>query len=359
MKNARCLAKIFLAIGLLTLIVLRPAVACIGNNHARPADVVSDDVSKLFEEKNYTKLDEMARQYEKKRVLTSDSNSALMAFYRGIAKGLSSCAKKKNTDEDWRAHQQSILDWMQSSPNSTAAKLALAFFTIDYGWHARGSGYASTVDDDAMALFKSRVAAARGQLERLAASCKNNPAWYAGMLDVALAQGWTYKEFNTIYQQAVKLDPYYLKFHYTNAHFYSAVWYGSKEQLNIEIEKSVALTKKRLGQSMYADLHWTYESPDMFENGDVDWARMKIGFDDMLRIYPDDLTRNNYGKFACMAKDAKSIKQQLDQLGTRVDPKKWDGKEFFSYCQALAKNSETGKATECFKRADTGEVFCE
>lgn len=348
-----------MVIGLLTLIVLRPAVAsCIGNNHVRPADVVSDDVSKLFDEKNFNKLDEMARNYEKERVLTFDGNSALMAFYRGIAKGFSTCAQNKTTEEEWRAHQQSIIDWMQSSPNSTAAKLALVFFTIDYGWRARGNGFASTVDDNAMALFKSRVAAARGQLAKLAGSCKRNPAWYAGMLEVALAQGWTYKEFNTIYRQAVKLDPYYLTIYYSSAAFYSKQWYGSKNQLKMEIEKSVTLTKERLGQSMYARLHWTHESLDMFEKGDVDWARMKIGFDDMLRIYPDDRTRNNYGKFACMVKDAKSVKKQLDQLGERVDPKSWGGKEFFSYCKALVRSSESGKPMKCYRRKDTGEEFC-
>lgn len=347
-------------IWLLTLIVLRPAVAsCIGNNHVRPADVVSDDVNKLFDEKNYNKLDEMARQYEKERAMTFDGNSALMAFYRGISQTFSNCAKDQKTEEEWRAHQQAILNWMQSSPNSTAAKLALAFFTVDYGWHARGSGYASTVDANAMALFARRVAAARGQFEKLAGLCKKNPAWYAGMLEVALAQGWTYQEFNAIYQQAVKLDPYYLTVHYTSANFYSEQWYGSKEQLKNEIEKSVALTKKRLGQSMYARLHWTHQSSDMFKKGDVDWTRMKTGFDDALGIYPDDWTRNNYGMFACMAKDAKSVKKQLDQLGARVNPKTWGEEDFFAYCQAFAKNSESGKPTQCFKRGDTGKVFCD
>lgn len=351
----------FSTVVLLLLFYVTPASAsCVTNNHVRPADVVSDDVNKLFEEKNYKKLDELAFQYEKEKTLTFDSNSALMAFYRGIAQSFSNCSPVNKTEDEWLAHQKSISDWIKSSPNSTAAKLALALFTIDYGWHGRGNGYASTVNDKAMSLFKSRMSLARDQLDQLADLCKKNPAWYSGMLDLALAQGREPDEFDALYKKAVQLDPYYLNFHYASASFHSKFWYGTDNKMRNSIEKSVELTKNRLGQSMYARLHWTQsKSPEMFKTGGVNWTRMKTGFDDALKIYPDNRTRNSYAMFACMADDAKNLKKQLDLLGDRVNQQIWTDKNFYLYCKAIAKNSESGKETQCFRREDTGEVFCQ
>lgn len=352
---------LFSIVALIILFHSRTAQAsCISNNHVRPADIVADEVNKIFEEKNYKKLDELARQYERERRSTFDSQSSLMAFYNGIAYGFNSCAKTKKSEDEWAAHRQALIAWMDASPNSTAAKLALALFSIDYGWHGRGSGYASTVDEKSWAVFKERISSAKSQLDELAAACNRNPAWYAGMLYVALAQGWTPDAFEALYQKAVQIDPYYISIHYTSSEFYSERWYGSNEQQQAAIERAVKLTRKRLGEAMYARLHWTFSSSNsMFTDGNVSWKRMKEGFEDSLRIYPDDRTRNNYAKFACAADDTETLKEQLTKLGNRVEEGAWGSKYFYTYCKTLVKLAGTGKRPQCFQRADTGEVFCE
>jgi hypothetical protein len=324
----------------------------------RPTDVVADGFKKLLDEKSYQELDASFDKYLKEETATADGISALAGFYKGISQSFDVCAHPKRPDGEWLAHRDALLAWSHSSPKSIAAKFALALFAIDYGWYGRGDGYASKVDDTSQQLFKDRMADAKHQLDELAGIGKNIPTWYSGMLEVGTALGWKPEKINDLYEKAIRLDPYYVDIHFAVAEYYSAKWHGSQEQMLTAIERSANLTQQRLGQSLYARLHTTQSSSAaMFETGGVSWERMKTGFNDYLRIYPDDRTRNKFAIYSCMANDAKSTKQQLELLGPHVDPQMWES-EHYAYCVALAKNSESGKKPQCFRSVRTGEVVC-
>lgn len=120
-------SKVVSACALLMIFFAQPALAnCVVNRRERPVDVVTDDVSTLFAEKNYLRLNALAHQYEAERTATVDGNSGLMAFYRGIAQSFSGCGKSNKTEEQWIAHRDAISAWIASSPHSTAPKLARA-----------------------------------------------------------------------------------------------------------------------------------------------------------------------------------------------------------------------------------------
>ncbi|MDQ1920352.1 DUF4034 domain-containing protein [Massilia pseudoviolaceinigra] len=339
---------------------INTASACTKNNHIRPAEIVSDEVHKLMKEKNYKKLDELYTKYSKKMAKTPDGVSALSPFFSGIAQTFNvACTNPKRSDEEWLAHQASLSAWLESSPTSMGAKLALAFFAADYAWYARGSGYSSTVSDASQKIFEQRMASAKRQLDKLAGPGKNNPAWYEGMLTVGLAQGWAPAKFDAMYNKAAKVDPYYLDIHYTNIAFHDAKWYGSDQEVLSAINRAAQLTKARLGDTMYTRLHWTIaQSPDMFETGGANWTRMKAGFEDYLRLYSDTRTRNNYALYACMAEDKPTLREQLALLGNDLDPKKWSNDYQYAYCTAYAKLSGLDQKPACFTRADTGAYFC-
>ncbi len=322
---------------------------------------IADDVNELLSKKNFKELEALARKYEKEKTLSLSGKSALMQFHRGISKLFSGCDATVSTEAEWEEHNKLIEGWITSSPDSINAKLARAFSAIDYAWYARGHGYASTVSDDSLSLFKSRLSLARSQFDALARTAKNNPAWYAGMLDLGLAQGSPAKEFDAWYRKAVELAPYYTSVYSTNVSFHSASWYGDEEEVREAIEDSVKMTKKKLGQSLYARLHSSFsDSQDMFVNGKVDWGRMKVGFEDAVKLDPSDDIRARYARFACVAQDAVSVKKQLDLLGDRAS----FGKSEYSqnaliYCKALARNIDTGKKPVCFKSADNQGIYCD
>lgn len=321
-----------------------PATACTVNNHVRPADNAADMVHQLIEQKNYKKLDELYDKYLRERTETPDRITALSTFFKGISQPFNHCAKSGKTDEEWGAHKSSLVAWIESAPRSNAAKLALAHHTINEGWRARGNGPASTVSEASQKSFQRHIASAKSQFDALAEIGGNNPAWYEGMLNIGLAQGWSSETVDALYANAAKVDPYYIDIHYAYTNFNTPQWHGSGERLRKSIDRSTELTRQRLGQTMYARLHWSHhQSTDLFKTGGVSWEKMKTGFNDYLEIYSDDKTRNTYAVFACYAEDTKLLKQQLALLGDRVDPEKYGTQKQYAYCKALAANGESGK----------------
>ncbi|MFB9240251.1 DUF4034 domain-containing protein [Massilia antarctica] len=339
---------------------MHSAYGCSPNKRARPTNVVVDEVQALFEKKDYQKLDALYASYLKEKSMTSDSVSKLEAFFDGIAESFNTCSSTPVTEDTARTQEAALRAWNKASPRSPAPKLALAFFTTKYAWFARGTGYASTVSPDQWKLLKLRMASAKAQLDALAPTNKTNPAWYAAMLEVGVAQGATAQKFDALYEKGVAIDPYYMNLHFLASDYHSERWHGSKEEFNVAVERAVELTRERLGQTMYTRLHWSRsQSPDMFSSGDVSWARMKIGFEDILTTFDEKLTRNYLGTFACTANDASYLKKQLDVLGADVDPALWGSKRKYGYCMALAKHSGTSTLPRCFEFKNSGDVECD
>jgi hypothetical protein len=337
-----------------------PALACQPVGHVRPGRGVRDEVHALFVAKDYGSLDRLARRYEREGTGTFDGRSALEVFYQGIEDGFTGCASGRKADADWEEHEHALQAWIDASKDPVPARLALARFTVDYAWQARGSGYASTVGDRAMALFRERLALARSRFEALATLCEDNAAWYDGMLTIAKAQHMDTAAFESLYRKAVRADPYFENVHFQHADYFRPQWYGSPKQFRGAIEQAVKATSPRLGTAMYAKLHWSLsESDTMFTDGSVDWKRMKGGFEDALRTYPSVWVRSNYARLACEAKDSATLRVQMDNLGDQVRKDAWDNPDYFIYCQAMAKLDGTGREPQCFKREDNGQVFCE
>ncbi|MDQ1811908.1 DUF4034 domain-containing protein [Massilia sp. CCM 9210] len=333
---------------------------CSATKRTRPTNVVVDEVQAIFEKKDYKKLDALYASYLEEKSMTADSISTLQAFFEGIEQSFDTCGSAPVTEDTARAQEASLRAWRKASPRSPAPKLALAFFTAKHAWFARGTGYGGTVSPAQWQLFKRRMASARAQLDALAPTNKTNPAWYAAMLNVGLAQGETAQKFDALYEKGVALAPYYMDLHYEAARYHSERWHGSREEFNDVVERAVQLTEERLGQTMYTRMHWTHsQSRNMFMSGDVHWPRMKTGFEDILTTFDEKRTRNYLGTFACIAEDASYLKKQLDVLGAGVDPAFWGSKRNYAYCMALAQHSDTGRLPVCVENIESGDVKCD
>ncbi len=335
------------------------AAACADAKRARDSDVLADTVQKLFNEKKYKQLDALAEKYEKEKTATLDRVSALSAFYHGIEQDFTACSDKKMTDSDWEAHGAALIAWQDHAPRSRAAQLAIADHMSSMAWRVRGSGFASGVGKDNMARFKAMIATSRERLEQIESVNKNNPAWYSAMMPIALAQGWPPAAFEALFEKAAKLDPYYLDIHYQHAQFYDEHWYGNTELLRRAIERSTVLTHKKLGQIMYARLYAAHHiSDDDYKRGAVDWKKMKAGYEQYIKLHPENALHNGFAYRACMAGDLKTAKEQLDIIGDKLVAEAWKSPVNLSYCVAAVKNMGTGKKTECFERADDKTTFC-
>ena len=305
----------------------------------RPVDAVIKETGELLRSGKFGELDKRAEKYRTKNVLTSDGQPKLVGFYGGVVEPVDGCKSLEGREARWRDHQQHLLNWAVHSPSAEAPKLALAGYEAAFGWCAWGGGYASTVTAENWEIFQRKIANSRALLEKLAPTARRNPEWYTHMLHVGLSQGWDADEFNSLFNEAAARFPSYYSLYFQAANYYSAIWYGSQEQFKAFVEATVAATEPRLGQTMYARLHWAQWEPDMFQNGKTDWTRMKVAFERLIKDFPDSWNRNNFAKFACMAGDKKTLSEQLDLIGKSVVPTAWDGKSFFQDCKKFASNA--------------------
>jgi hypothetical protein len=78
----------------------------------------------------------------------------------------------------------------------------------------------------------------------------------------------------------------------------------------------------------------------LFELTPADWKKMKAGFDDIVKRYPDDWNYNHYAWFACVARDAATTKQAFEKVGDRLDTSLWSNRQWLNRCRSLARDGE-------------------
>jgi len=309
------------------------AFACTGADHARPLNVIADQASELLHKRQFKTLDKLAAEFRDKNSLASDGQPRLMGFYSGLAKSDANCRTPNHTEAQWEEHKTLLTEWARVSAQPTVPRLALAELETSYAWRARGSGYANTVTEEGWVLFRKRLANSRAMLENMPPEARNDPDWYSAMLTVALGQGWKPEQFDQLYRQAVGKYPYYFAYYFTKGQFYSAKWHGSQDEFKDFVNESVKATEQKLGQTMYARLNWSAYSNTMFQDGQTDWSRMKHGFDKMLADFPDPWNRNNFAKFACIAGDKKTLREQLELIGDHVASAAWIDISYYHSCR--------------------------
>jgi hypothetical protein len=306
----------------------------------RPINSFAAKTADLLRSGDFQGLETLAANLRAKSLLLSDGQPALSGFYAGVSKCVEmGCGDERMAPEDWQAHQELLARWALKFPDSITAKTATAMYWKEYGWFARGVGYANTVSQDQWATFKSRVEKARTLFEAIRTRKDRDAAWYDGMLSVALAQGWPDTAFDEIYEEGIGRFPGYLPLYFAKAAQVSPRWGGSQSAYSRYVDSVVKATSKDMGETMYARLNWSSWSPSMFVDGQADWPRMKRGFDRLTRDYPDPWNINAYAKFSCLAGDVLTLKQLLAKIGQTPILDQWGSMGFYSQCVAFSRQS--------------------
>lgn len=292
-------------------------------DHPRPFQRVSDEYLALLMKGAYDDLERASSNARKNASTISDGQPTLAALYGGVSGCVLSGCVNRLTDELWKVREQKLEEWRKRYPDSVTAKVALASFPLQYGWFARGSGYSSTVSEKGYALFSERLEKARRELEALDATAKHDPGWFVAMLDVAHLEGWPKPRFDALYEEAAREHPIYLQIHFVGATHYSPRWHGSWPEQRRFVERAVEITRGQLGETLYARLNWGPSTNQMFREGQVDWPRMKAGFERMIRDYPDPWNTNNYARFACMAQDWPTVSKLVAMIDKKPVAEAW------------------------------------
>jgi hypothetical protein len=236
--------------------------------------------------------------------------------------------------------------WVKDFPNSSLAAVVQSQFLIEHGYVFRGFGNASRVSAEDMKVFDDYVQRAYVALNTKRAVGKADPGWYYQMLRIARLQGWTPDRFTELLKQALEAAPYYYDIYFEAAEFLLPRWGGSVETLESFADFSVKNTQSNEGFSLYARIYWNlsgYYGNNLFQATRVDWKKMRAGFDDVVKRYPDSWNLNSFALFACQAGDRSTTKSLLARIDSNVEPTVWESRQLFNRCRLWANETSGGK----------------
>jgi hypothetical protein len=283
-------------------------------------DSIQATVRTAFVAKRFVAINDLAGQMRQQRSRLADGRWEL-PFVTG-AVGWNLHPRDKAA---WQARLAQIDDWIASTPRDSTPYLAKATVLVAYAWDARGGGWANTVDENDWRLFKERLVAAQQVLESSSAISKASPVWYETMQAVALGLSWPEPAYTSLFNEAVQREPTYYFFYFNAAQYFLPRWQGTPRDLAKFVDGAVNRTQTKEGQTLYARIYWSLLwafKNQTFSPDRAKWPRMRQGFQDILRSYPDNWNANAFAFYACMAEDWPTY-LQATKLMTHPEPRMW------------------------------------
>ena len=278
----------------------------------------------LFQAEDYTTLDRVAAEWSQGKEHFQDGIWKMARFYAAVpGKGMPFPELFKRLDI-----------WAAAFPDSLTPRLLHANAMVNYAWEARGSGVASTVTEEGWKLFRERLATARMELAALNSRRTECPEWYVIMQTIALGQGWSRKEYEALFEEAIRTEPEYLIFYEQKINFLQPKWYGKEGEALEFVNSLPERFPDGVGQELYARLAWSgLEDANAklrdtggryFPDMGMKWEPMKAGFERILARYPKSYRmRNVYAIFAGKASDWETCNRLLLEIGDQFDMDLW------------------------------------
>ena len=276
------------------------AVHAAETTQARIADIRAL-VQPAFVEKRYGAIDALAAGMTRDRTRLADGRWELPFVTTAFAWDL-----KPHDDAAWEKRIAQVDDWIARAPKDPTPWLVKGQMLIFYASDARGGGWSNTVSEPAWQKYHARLAAARHVLESSAAVSRASPEWFAEMQYIALGEGWAQPAYTALFDEAVRREPTYYFYYFNAGEYFLPRWHGSDAELRRFVDDAVRRTQASEGQTLYARVWWSLlwaVHDKTFAPGRAEWPRMRQGFEDILRVYPDNWNANAFAFYACMAGD--------------------------------------------------------
>jgi len=231
------------------------------------------------------------------------------------------------TEEDWQDQLAHLQHWVSARPDSITARVALASAYIDYGWSARGSGYADTVSESGWRLFHERAQKAKDILEDASKLRDKCPEWFATMAAVAQAQSWTVPQAYELFQRALAFEPTYYYYYYSYANFISPKWSGDEG----DSERFTKESADRVG-GVQGDILYFQIASSLFCGCGAEeatmkrlsWPRIQRGYSSLEKTFGASIhNENRLAYMAVEANDALLADELFHRIGDKWTAEVW------------------------------------
>jgi hypothetical protein len=208
--------------------------------------------------------------------------------------------------------QLKLQAWQREFPTSAYRPIVVAMERNVAAWRARGNGFSSTVTEEGWKLFHERSLKAWNTLMDSKQGSSRIPSWYSNAISVGLNANISEPELRGLFEEGIARHPDYLPIYFDYMRNYAPRWGGTFESADKFILEQVAAKTNVDGEVLYTRLYWMLDQyngqqPSLFEESLVSWPRMRKGFEQMMREFPDsEWNRANFASYACRAHDATS-----------------------------------------------------
>jgi hypothetical protein len=271
----------------------------------------------------FDELEAMAEEFRTQKSRFPSGVWKLHFFYRGFR-----CRWEKPTTDEWNEFFAKLEQWKQEKPESVTAHIALGSAYIDYAWFARGGGWARDVTEEGWRLFRERLAKARETLEEGEKLPTKDPELYRALLIVGRGQSWNPRRHDEVFRRGEQLEPMYHPLYFERATYLLPRWQGEPGDVERFAELAANKTKHLKGDAFYTriawSVAWTAYRDDFFEMYRFSWPRIKQGFFDIEKQFPNSLWNlNHFCYFACLAGDRETARQLFERIGDKWDSETW------------------------------------
>jgi len=273
--------------------------------------------AELFAGAEFVRLDALVQRLLKNRERAIDGRFQLALLESGIEERIDAWATVSPG-----AAARLVADWKKAVPDSAYRPIVEVMVLRADAWHARGDGAAAQVSPAGWESFKARNEAARQVLQDSRKRASAFPVWYSQAIELAFETSQPREKIDALLLEGVERFPGYFNLYFSYLNYLQPKWGGSFEQANSFILEQTMSPDNPDGEVLYARLYWFFDQCDQcsdrkyFENSQVDWVRLRKGFDRLTATYPYS-ARNlaAFTDFACRANDAATYKR----LRVRVD----------------------------------------
>jgi hypothetical protein len=299
-------------------------------------------IALLLQREKFAELDCIADQVRTTKARFSGGAWKLRNFYIGLQEP----RPGHPTQEDWRKHMALIERWIQLRPRSFTAQIALAESYVQYGWNARGEGYADTVSNSGWKLLGERVEKARQILTASPTLKTKCPDWYLAMQEVSQGASWDLPHTTALLKEAIAFEPDYEYYYRFYAYNLQPKWGGEEADAARFAEESANKVGGDNGDIIYfliaSKVICACQDPTYSH---FSWPRLQKGFAATEKKYgPNLLNINNLAMMAVKFGDWVVAAPAFERIGDQWAKDVWLTEQWFKSNQAIAKSNQAAIA---------------
>jgi hypothetical protein len=294
-------------------------------------------ITQLLQQQNFGQLEKEAAQARASKERAVGGVWKLYLFYEALSKPP---AGDQSSESDWKPHIASLKKWVAAQPQSAAARITLAETYMNYGWFARGSGYADTVSDSGWELLARRTQLAKSVLLEASRLKEKCPYWYEVVQDIVLAEGWDKLDAREVFDQAAAFEPTYYHFYRAYANYILPKWHGDEGETQLFAEEVAAKLPEPDSSIVYFEIASLLACQCDKERDSLDgmsWSKVKQGYTELERFYgTSNLKNNRFAYMAFVAEDRLAAQQAFALVGSTPNHTVWRTQENFDSAKAWA-----------------------